>query len=373
MRRISIFLSLCVTVGLLLAACSPSLSETGTPGANNGLQPGAEVTGTPGAQPLTGNQNGAYPVTGTPELSTGPTATSPAQPKAEPNQKAPPAQAVDRGLLSHQMQFQVVDQQNQVLGQVKDFVLDLTNLKVAYVIVSGSQTTQATTKLVAVPWAMLKLQDSSTAAAEPSTKQTGGAQGAFVFSGDPKLLANAPEFSADSLPQLGLPAGNWDASILSYWNGAGSGSANTPSEATPTASANASPTSTPEVKQSSTETHLQGVALASKVVGFSIKDSNNKEIAKVMDAVVDVNTGAITYLILAATNIPGLNNKLIPVPLQDLGLDMQNLAVIIQVGPDVLLKAPSFDQGNFPQTTTTGWDSQVKSFWQSQMPTTTQP
>ena len=189
------------------------------------------------------------------------------------------------------------------------------------------------------------------------------------------MLANAPEFSADSLPQLGQPAGNWDASILSYWNGGGASNAvGTSTVMTPTVSAPSSPTGTPSAStgtqaagQPSSGASLQGVALASKVVGTSIVDSNNQEIAKVSDAVVDVNSGDLSYVVLNA------NNKLIPVPPQQLGLNMQNQSVVIQAGSQVLQSAPSFDQGNFPQTTTSGWDAQIKSYWQTQMQPTSQP
>ena len=175
MKKFYIYLGLFVLFSFLLVACGASQSANGTPNPYAGPTTGVESTGTPSTLPATG-QNITSTITGTTELPTQPiTITSPV-PSVVSTQTVTSTQGVpstgsssqsaDPGLLSNQLQFQVVDQQNQPVGQVKDIVLDLTNLKVAYLIVGLSQTTGSTTaKQVAVPWSMLELQAASSSIA----------------------------------------------------------------------------------------------------------------------------------------------------------------------------------------------------------------
>jgi sporulation protein YlmC with PRC-barrel domain len=394
MRKLHISLPIIVVFCLLAAACSSSPSANSTPGAYPNPQTPGEATSTTGGIPSTGGQNGTSTITGTAVIPTQPITLSSPVPSMVPTQTLTSTQGVpstgassqgaDPGLVSNELQFQLVDKQNKPLGQVKDIILDLDNLKVAYVVVGITQTTGTAEKQIPLPWDEVGIQTASSTAtstsgtpaatAQAGSTQGSSVQGAFIYQGDPQLLANAPEFSADSLPQLGQPAGTWDASILSYWSAGGTSSAvGTSTVMTPTVSASSSATGTPSASsgtpasgQPSSAAGLQGVALASKVVGITIMDANNQEVAKVSDAVVDIESGSITYVILDA------NNKLIPVPPQDLGMDMQNQSVVLQSGAPALQGAPSFDKGSFPLTTSTDWDAQIKSYWQSQMQPTMQ-
>ncbi len=116
---------------------------------------------------------------------------------------------------------------------------------------------------------------------------------------------------------------------------------------------------------------MQGVVLASQVIGFSISP-NNQPIASVEDVIVDVNTGDLRYVVLSITGIQGLDNMLIPIPPRILGLDIQNQTFTINVDPQMLQNAPKFVQDSFPLTTQPNWDADIQSFWQSQMQTTPQ-
>jgi sporulation protein YlmC with PRC-barrel domain len=390
MRRSNIFLSLIVVFGMLLAACSSPKGSNGTPGASGYPYPGASTQESTVGVPVTGGtqQPGTtetsateMPATEMPTMGITSTEMSTEAPTsmASSTQAVTATQAVsttgtanqtmDPGRLSNELQFQVVDQNNQPLGQVKDMVLDVQNLKVAYVIVDLSQTSSTTQTEVAVPWDMLQVQssgqsDNQTGTTPTTTLQTSGSQGAFIFQGDSQKLAGAPAFTPDMLPAFGQPSGDWDASIQSYWGGAtaATGSATV----TP-----AAPASTSSPGSETAMSNMQGVILASKVIGFSI-NPNNQPIASVDDVIVDVSTGDLRYVVLSVTGIPGLANTLIPIPPQVLGIDIQNQTFTLNVDPQMLLNAPKFAQGSFPLTTQPNWDADIQSFWQSQLQTTPQ-
>jgi sporulation protein YlmC with PRC-barrel domain len=390
MRRTHIFLSLIVMLGMLLASCSGAQNPQGTAGASGYPYPSAGTQQPTIGVPVTG---GTQQVTTTEMATTEMTPTEMATQSLNPTvgttqtvtstQALPTAgasnQQMDPGRLSNELQFQVMDQNNQPLGQVEDMVLDLKTLKVAYVIVSLSQSSSTSQTQVAVPWDMLQVQTSASgtssgqgqAGTTPTTTlQTGNpqGQGAFIFQGDTQKLSGAPAFTQDILPPLDQPAADWDSAIRSYWGESGTSSTGSTTEM-PTVAA--TQVTTPTTGSSTTTPGLQGVILASKVIGFSISP-NNQPIASVEDVIVDVNTGDLKYVVLSVSGIQGLNNMLIPIPPQVLGYDTQNQTFTINVDPQALQNAPNFAQGNFPLTTEPNWDANIQSFWQSQVQSTPQ-
>lgn len=361
MKKSQIFLTAFVVLSVFLAACTPTQAGSTTETPVNGTETGGDGLSTATSELST--SEATLPVSST-EMTTETPASSP-QATTGANQTPAANQAEDPGLLTHEMKFQVLDQQNNVLGQVKDIVLDLTNLKVTYLVVELTQPSVSAPVMVAVPWDMLKVQAGATnmaadstpsTTATASTGQANASQNAFAYTGDQQMLTSAPAFDPTSLPQLGQPAGDWDAAIKSYWSGAGGAAA------TPTLSATLQDTVTPTPANTTQQAvPLQGVALASKVIGFSIMDSSSQAAATLTDAVVDVNTGNLTYALVT------VNNKLYAVPLSLLRMDMQNMALVIQATTQVLQGAPGFDLGSFPATTTSGWDAQIQSYWQTQV------
>lgn len=371
MRKTHIFLSLIVMLGMLLASCSGARNQNGIPETSGYPYPGAGAQ-----QPTAGNlvtggtQQPATTEMATTEITSTEMATQALTPTVSTTQSVTSTQALptteasnqqmDPGRLSNELQFQVMDQNNQSLGHVEDMVLNLKNLKVEYVIVNLTQASSATQTELAIPWDMLQMQ---TQAFGQSSDQ---GQGVFVFQGDAQKLSGAPAFSADMLPPLGQPAGNWDSAIRSYWGESGT-AANGSATEMPTAAATQAITPTTGLSVSTSD--LQGVILASKVIGFSISP-NNQPIASVEDVIINVNTGGLKYVVFSISGIPGMNTVLIPIPPQVLGYDTQNQTFTINVDPQLLQTAPNFTQGNFPLTTQPNWDAKIQSFWQSLMQST---
>jgi len=221
---------------------------------------------------------------------------------------------VNPARASNQLDFPVLSQDGEQVGEVDDMILDLDNRSVAYVIVSASGG-----NTVAVPWESLTLQTGTgtggamstpsgdaTAAPEATGEATAGtattepaatAEGtatsepglgmdltqanSFILQVDKEMLNNAPAFDMSTLPQMGQAAGDWDADINSYWQGGGavsppSGDATATGEATEgTATAEpavtAEGTATADAGQADGQPHpLQGVVLASEVLGSTI-------------------------------------------------------------------------------------------------------
>jgi hypothetical protein len=77
----------------------------------------------------------------------------------------------------------------------------------------------------------------------------------------------------------------------------------------------------------------------------------------------DIDTGDILFIVL---NVPFTDaERWIPVPLGmfQLSADMQGLVFSGDVA--MLQGAPFFEDGQFPDTTTSGWNSEFDTFWQN--------
>ena len=96
-------------------------------------------------------------------------------------------------------------------------------------------------------------------------------------------------------------------------------------------------------------------------------DQNNPGLgnmeATIDDLIVDTTTGDILYLVLN-TRIDD-NERLIPILLSLLQWDTNNTAFVVNANPAMLRDAPSFEEDQYPDTTVAGWDSDILSFWQN--------
>lgn len=415
MRKTTILLSMIVLAAMVLAACgggttSTSVAPTQLPVTSIATE-SSTATEAPTEAPAATETPG-IPVTG--------------------------GQAAPAGRMSDRLKFQVLDQAGSKLGTVSDLVLDLSKAKVLYVIVNSSG------KKVAAPRDLFIVQGaastgtglststpSSGTGLSTSTPGAGGAgtgtglgstmgQNAFIFQDDPNTLKNAPAFDDKNLPGLGQSPDSWDIAIRNYWKGGGATtSSNTPSPAgtavtdmTPTATGGgiALSTSTPSVpvtggsaETGEGATSIQGVALASKVIGAKVAigmqtavpstgtgssgaststpsaggsgtsatstpsagragAGTSATVSGTIDDLIVNDAGIIRFVVVRVKFDDG--EHLVPVPLKFLQLDSDN-NFVLNVDAAMLQKAPTFQEGKFPDMSMSGWDSDFTSFWQS--------
>src|SRR5690242_17977627 len=253
MRKVSFTLSVFVLLAMLLTACGGQATSTTIPATN---VPPVTVESTSTSAPTsapTGAATSGVPVTG----------------------------AENPSRLTNELKFSIVDQSGNKLGDVSDMVLDLDNTRVSYIVTNSSSGSGS----VLIPWDSVTLQTAS------SSTSTSSAQNAFVLQADPSVLQNAPTIDlTTTMPAMRRPAGTWDANIQSYWLSGGStttGSTTGTSTSAPTSAATSAATSAPTSAATSAPTSasstggtgtgtatgtlpLQGVALASQVIGTTV-------------------------------------------------------------------------------------------------------
>jgi hypothetical protein len=200
-----------------------------------------------------------------------------------------------------------------------------------------------------------------------------------------------------NLPQAGQPAGDWDANIRTYWESGGTtGGADAP-QATEAADMTATATLGADQGTGGYQTReLQGVALATEVLGSTITvrpgegagqgqgqptadpnataDPNGTPAATtgegagniegaIDDMIVAVDSGEFQYLVVNASLEDG--ERFIPVPLSVIRWDAADDAFVINANPAALRDAPFFTDGQYPDATANGWNSEFDAFWQN--------
>ena len=380
MRKINILVSTFVLAAMLLAACGAEATSTSVPGTD---------------VPMTEE------VTPTSEMTTGtveaPSGTETVNPTESTTPGIPVTGEENPSRLSNQLDYNVWNQNGEQIGEVNDMVLDLDNAAVSYVIVGTGGFLEIGEKDVLVPWDKLELQTNA-------SDNTGSETNAFVLQADQQTFEDAPDTDVNSiLPGLGEPANDWDADIRSYWEGGV-----TPS--TPSSDETAMPETTSTVSPDTTATTegttitnnlgLQGVALASDLLDSQITlgmegvgmatamPANTPEPAGtampagtadagdatpdtysleplqevfIDDAIVDIDTGDIQYVIVDTTFDDG--EHWIPVPLNMFQWDATNQKFILDTDATVLQDAPFFQDGQYPDMTVQGWDDEFSTYW----------
>ena len=367
MRKFSIFLTTIMLAAMLLISCGAEETSTAVPGAS----------ASPEVPPVTADTTATDDgVTATEAVVPGDTTTTPGIPVTGEESAA---------RLSNQLDFDVWNQEGEQIGEVDDMILDLDNSRIAYVVVGTGGFLDIGEKDVLVPWDSLVLQDGTVDA-------PGVDANAFIIQIDQETFNNFPDVDLISiLPGIGEPAGDWDVDIRSYWE---SGVVPT----TPTADPNMTATPVPDIDEATATADtgqgeasaLQGVVLASDVLGTSIAlspgqgqgaeqgqdqatataDPNQASgpgvgnfSGTIEDMIVDTETGDILYILVNTTLDDG--ERWIPVPLSFFQWDADNATALLNVNPATLRDAPFFLDGEFPDTTVDGWDSEWDTFWQN--------
>ena len=371
MKRLNVVLSILLLAVLLLAACGAEETQTGVPD-----------TETP---PLTEEPVMTETLAGTETVMPADQTATPGIPVTGEN---------DPSRLSNQLDLDVWNQNGEQIGEVNDMILDLDNSTVAHVIVGTGGFLEFGEKDVLVPWNLLELQRAGSGG-------PAGDQNAFILLADQELFQNAPDADIDViLPGRSEPAGDWDADFRTYWE-----TGTLPATATPegTAAADATATVSPDATAEATEmpgvAELQGVVLASEVLGSAVTlNAGDAEVqgqeqitatpavdqatatvdpamttaptgpeagdlsGVIEDMIIDVDAGNILFVVVNADFDEGA--RWIPMPLRVLQWDAANETYVVNADPAMIQEAPFFEGDTWPDTAVEGWDDEFNAFWQ---------
>ena len=436
----SIFL-LFIFVAAVLAACAdgggqvnetPGIgtdiigTDTGLGGTNEALSTSTTTGGTTGTEVATSQATATRQVTSTAAVATteaveGTATTTTGQATKVGTSAAGAPQGVnddtDPSRISNLLDFRVVLQGGEDVGEVDDLVLDFTQQHVVYLVVGAGGVLGIGEKDLLIPWDAIELPIGRGS----DTNDTEDDKVISLVAGVTQdTIDNTPDFDLDSdFPVVGTVDNSWDTDLSSYWaeftgivGGVATQASGTETSGTP-AAGTTTPKTTSTVTAGSTKTagtgtgltegvDKMGVALATDVLGYDFRIGTEGDIttggdtpvsgttvastpeaggtdmatdtytddvvgsetanATIDDVIIDVATGQMLYFVIR-TDLGSGDDRLIPVAVDAIKWDGQNNAFVLDISAADLQNAPSFEDGTYPNITMKGWDDQFKAFW----------
>jgi sporulation protein YlmC with PRC-barrel domain len=388
--RTTFLITTLLFAAMLFAACGPASESDRTPGVTEpALTDDGLMTET-----ITGTQEISPTVEMTEPAMTEPAATEPGatteatevteQPTEAVTEVVPPTGFVDPNRLTNLMDFPVYNENAEQIGEVGDMVLNPQTQEVDYVILELGGFLGLGEAQVPVPWSVLQIiaEGRDRPEDDSGTGNFGDLQNAFVLMVGQDVVDNAPEIDLDDTFSTfcGTVIG-WDAEIQSYWashiptdeEDADAGTA-TPEAGTPAAQETA--TSTPEVSGTPVSgtpaatdevpatggMTLQGVILATHLIGADIQAQDNpEEVGTVDDVMVDIDTAHIRFLFVTFS-FDDVESR-IPLPAALLGCNPDEQTFVLLTDAETIRTAPTFADNEFPDTRNPDWDVDFLDYW----------
>ena len=121
----------------------------------------------------------------------------------------------------------------------------------------------------------------------------------------------------------------------------------------------------PNTRQSAASNMQAGAALlsASTITGDEVRNSQNENLGKIQDVMLDTADGKIRYVVLASGGFLGMGDRLFAVPWKALKLDKENHCFRLDVDVERLKSAPGFDKDEWPNMADPTWNSTVESYY----------
>lgn len=223
--------------------------------------------------------------------------------------------------------FYVYDGQNMKLGKLDKLIVDAHSGQILY----GILDTGLFGKSIPVPWTALQMK-------------TVEDKHSFVLAKSKDQLANAPTLTAARTHDYTNE--EWKRSVDTFFG--------VRTVARPV---------TPEREGVGQLTLDKMIFESNKLVGFKVYNSQNDDLGKVDELIIDANAGQVRYGIVDT----GLGGKRIPVPWGAFALakerDKENYWLVLDKTRDQLANAPTFDANRWPDFASQDWKNSVDRFF----------
>lgn len=109
---------------------------------------------------------------------------------------------------------------------------------------------------------------------------------------------------------------------------------------------------------------MQATSLsASTLTGDKARNSAGEDLGHLEEIVIDLETGRVSYAVLASGGFMGFGDKYFAIPWELLTVDTDNKEVVLDVSKETLLNAPGFDKDNWPDIHDRTWVADVYRYY----------
>ncbi|HEX8789232.1 MAG TPA: PRC-barrel domain-containing protein [Telluria sp.] len=102
---------------------------------------------------------------------------------------------------------------------------------------------------------------------------------------------------------------------------------------------------------------------ADTLLGDDVVNGADESLGDIKEIMLDMNTGQVSYAVLAFGGFLGMGEKLFAVPWQALHLDTANKRFVLNIDKERLKTAPGFDKDAWPDMSDMTWAKQIHSFY----------
>ncbi len=106
-----------------------------------------------------------------------------------------------------------------------------------------------------------------------------------------------------------------------------------------------------------------GALSASTLIGDPVRNSADKDLGKVEDLMLDLDTGCVVYAVISFGGFLGFGDKFFAIPWASLKVDMEAECIRLDIDPETLENAPGFDKDNWPKPQDFGIVTTVYKFY----------
>mgnify|MGYP001037787954 CR=1 FL=1 len=106
-----------------------------------------------------------------------------------------------------------------------------------------------------------------------------------------------------------------------------------------------------------------GALSASTLIGDPVRNSEDKDLGKIEDFMIDLDTGCIVYAVLSFGGFLGFADKLFAIPWVSLRVDREAQCFRLDIDQETLDKAPGFDKDHWPEPQDFGIVTTVYKFY----------
>jgi hypothetical protein len=95
------------------------------------------------------------------------------------------------------------------------------------------------------------------------------------------------------------------------------------------------------------------------VIGSNVVNSQNEDLGKIEDVVLDAASGRIVYAVLSFGGFLGMGDKYFAIPWNAIHFDMSQEHAVLNIDKKLLDNASGFDKDNWPNMADATWGNRI--------------
>ena len=108
---------------------------------------------------------------------------------------------------------------------------------------------------------------------------------------------------------------------------------------------------------------MPSVLAADSLTGDKVVNRQKEDLGTIQHLMIDLQKGRVAYAVLSFGGFLGMGEKLFAIPWSALTVDTVERQFVLNVGKDLLERAPGFDRDNWPDMADRTWGTDVSTYY----------